>query len=47
MLFIDRLEPGSRNAVKLANIAGGPVMLILFGIIYWRVRDRRRKNVKL
>jgi ABC-2 type transport system permease protein len=44
---IDRLEPGSRNVVKLANIAGGPVMLILFGIIYWRVRDRRRKNVKL
>jgi len=42
-----KLEPGEKNLVKYANVVGAPLLLVAFGIGYWRVRERRRKNIAL
>jgi ABC-type uncharacterized transport system involved in gliding motility auxiliary subunit len=44
---INRLEPATRDIVKVANIVGGPLLLIVFGLVYWRVRESRRRDIKL
>jgi len=36
------LGDSARQAVKLGNIVGVPFLLILFGILRWRLRERRR-----
>jgi ABC-type uncharacterized transport system involved in gliding motility auxiliary subunit len=44
---INRLEAGTRTIVKVANIASGPLVLIVFGLVYWRIRESRRRDLKL
>jgi ABC-2 type transport system permease protein len=44
---IEGLEKSTRVLVKAANVVGAPLALVVFGIVYWRVRERRRKNVRL
>ncbi len=44
---INRLEPATRTVVKVANIVSGPLVLIVFGLVYWRVRESRRRDLKL
>ncbi len=39
------LDDGKRLFVKYGNIAGPPLALVAFGLVYWRVRERRRRNV--
>jgi len=41
------LDNADRLLVKYGNIAGPPLALVLFGVVYWRVREKRRKHVKL
>jgi len=45
-----RIEPISdskRTWVKVGNVAGPPLLLIVLGIVAWRLRDRRRRKLKL
>lgn len=42
-----KLESGERNVVKYLNIVGAPLLLVAFGIGYWRVREHRRKRYSL
>lgn len=44
---LEPLESKDRILVKYANVAGTPLALILFGIVYWRVRERRRRHITL
>jgi hypothetical protein len=44
---IAKLESGERNLIKYGNIVGAPLLLMAFGIGYWRVRERRRKRTIL
>jgi ABC-2 type transport system permease protein len=44
---INRLDPATRTIVKAANIVSGPLILIVFGLVYWRVRESRRRDIKL
>jgi hypothetical protein len=44
---IEPLERGDKLLVKYGNVAGVPLALVLFGVIYWRVRETRRRRVKL
>ncbi|HOX42658.1 MAG TPA: GldG family protein [Myxococcota bacterium] len=44
------LEPvseGVRQTLKLANIAGLPLLLVGFGLVRWRLREARRKRVRV
>ncbi len=43
----DDLSDSKRKLVKYGNIAGVPLALILFGVVYWQIRERRRRNGKL
>ncbi|MDP7039260.1 MAG: GldG family protein [Myxococcota bacterium] len=36
-----------RNSVKYGNIFGLPAMFALFGMVRWRMRNTRRRNIKL
>ncbi len=40
-------EPDTRLWIKYGNVAGVPLALVLFGVVYWRVRETRRRRVKL
>lgn len=44
---IEPLEKRTRLLVKYGNIAGVPIALVIFGVVYWRVRERRRRHIKL
>jgi len=37
----------ARSAVKYVNIAGVPLALVAFGLVRWRVREKRRKEVSV
>lgn len=41
------LSDGTRNSVKLGNALGIPILLALFGLFRWRVREANRSLVKL
>jgi ABC-2 type transport system permease protein len=41
------LEDGTKTAIKMANLIGPPVFLIGIGLLVWRLRERRRKNITL
>ena len=36
-----------KNAIKIFNIAGLPIIIVLFGLIVWWRRSARRKNIRL
>jgi hypothetical protein len=40
-------DSGQRMWIKYGNVAGVPLFLVLFGIVYWRVRETRRRRVKI
>lgn len=39
------LSDGTRNAVKFGNALGLPLLLALFGLVRWRMREARRATV--
>jgi ABC-type uncharacterized transport system involved in gliding motility auxiliary subunit len=44
---LEGIEPGKKAWVKAGNVVGAPLALIAFGLVYWRLRERRRRTVKL
>jgi ABC-type uncharacterized transport system involved in gliding motility auxiliary subunit len=44
---LEKLDNGQRAAVKYANVVGAPLLLTIVGIVTWRVRERRRRNIAL
>jgi gliding-associated putative ABC transporter substrate-binding component GldG len=40
-------DPGQRMWIKYGNVAGVPLLLVLFGVVFWRVRESRRRRVKI
>jgi ABC-2 type transport system permease protein len=44
---LEDVSNGKRTVIKVANIAGPPVGLILFGVVYWQIRERRRRRVSI
>lgn len=43
--FSPDLTDGTRNAIKWGNVIGMPLLLVLLGIIRWRLREARRKSL--
>ena len=41
------LSDGTRNAVKFGNALGLPLLLALFGLVRWRMREARRSTITL
>jgi hypothetical protein len=41
------LEAGDKQVKKYANVAGVPLGLVLVGLVVWRVRESRRRHIKL
>jgi gliding-associated putative ABC transporter substrate-binding component GldG len=41
------LSDGVRNGVKYANIVGVPLAFVAFGLVRWRLREKRRSKVTL
>jgi ABC-type uncharacterized transport system involved in gliding motility auxiliary subunit len=41
------LSDGVRQGVKYGNILGVPLLLVLYGLIRWRVREARRRSLKI
>lgn len=44
---IEELDDGERQSIKLLNIAGIPVGFAAFGVVRWRLREKKRREVKL
>jgi hypothetical protein len=44
---IQHIEAGARTLIKYGNVIGAPLLLIVFGFGYWRIRERKRRNIKL
>lgn len=42
---VDDLGDGTRSLVKWGNILGLPILFIAFGLVRWRLREARRKQV--
>lgn len=36
----------TRTAVKLGNVVGAPLLLLLFGLVRWRLREARRRRLQ-
>ncbi len=43
---LDETSPGTRAFVKAFNIAGLPVIVIIFGIIVWMRRESRKRTIQ-
>lgn len=41
------LSDGLRQAVKYGNILGVPFLLVLYGVIRWRIRETKRKRLRI
>lgn len=41
------LSDGLRQSIKYGNILGVPCLLIIYGLIRWRVRESRRRSMKI
>lgn len=41
------MSDGLRQTVKYGNILGVPFLLVLYGLIRWRVRESRRRSMKI
>jgi len=44
---LEKLDNGQRAAIKYGNVIGAPLLLTIVGIVAWRVRERRRRNIAL
>ena len=42
---LQELTDGQRNAVKYLNMLGLPLVFVAFGLVRWRMRERRRARV--
>lgn len=42
---LEELTDGQRNAVKYLNMIGLPLVFVAFGLVRWRMRERRRARV--
>jgi gliding-associated putative ABC transporter substrate-binding component GldG len=42
---LQELSDGQRNAVKYLNMLGLPLLFVAFGLVRWRMRERRRARV--
>jgi ABC-type uncharacterized transport system involved in gliding motility auxiliary subunit len=43
---LNETSPGARTFVKTFNIAGLPVIVMIFGILTWMQRESRKRNIK-
>lgn len=41
------LSDGMRQSIKYGNILGIPFLLVLYGLIRWRLRESRRRSLKI
>ncbi|MFZ2919570.1 MAG: Gldg family protein [Desulfosalsimonadaceae bacterium] len=44
---LEETGTGTKNAIKIFNIAGLPIIIVLFGLITWWRRSMRRKSIRL
>ena len=44
---IEPIARSDRLLLQYGNLAGAPLLLCLIGIIWWRIRERRRKHITL
>lgn len=44
---VKHTDPGTRAFLKYGNVVGAPLLLCLFGVAYWWMRERRRRNVEI
>jgi gliding-associated putative ABC transporter substrate-binding component GldG len=44
---LEAVTDTKKTIIKFANIGGPPVALILFGVVYWQIRERRRRRVSI
>jgi ABC-type uncharacterized transport system involved in gliding motility auxiliary subunit len=44
---IARLETGKRTLIKYGNVIGAPLLLVLIGVVTWRLRESRRRHIRL
>jgi gliding-associated putative ABC transporter substrate-binding component GldG len=44
---LEPVDNAKRLALKYGNLIGVPLALIVFGILYWSVRERRRRHIEL
>lgn len=43
--FAPDLSDAVRNGIKWGNVLGAPLLLLLFGLVRWRLREARRKGL--
>ncbi len=43
--FAPDLSDGARNGVKYGNVIGVPLLLVIVGIVRWRLREARRRRL--
>src|SRR5260370_7795803 len=41
------LSTATRNAVKFGNILGVPLLLVLYGVVRWRMREGQRRAITI
>jgi ABC-type uncharacterized transport system involved in gliding motility auxiliary subunit len=44
---LDELSDATRTTLKYANILGLPALFVAYGLVRWRLRERRRRLVRL
>ena len=44
---LDEVSDTTRNVLKYGNMLGLPVLLVMFGLIRWRIRETRRHGLVL
>ena len=44
---LEDVEPGGRDLIKYGNMLGLPLAFVVFGLGRWRLRERRRSQVRL
>jgi hypothetical protein len=44
---LEDVEKGPRTMLKIGNIAGPPIAIVLIGVATWLVRENRRRKVRL
>ena len=44
---LDDISSGERSALKYGNLLGLPILVVLFGVVRWRLREARRRTAKV